>query len=416
LTSKATSKAGLFHVCALLGLLQFGCSDPKKAQGAPPPPTVYVAQVARRDVPLFIEAVSTIDGYVNADIRARVRGYLQTQNYKDGAFVKSGAPLFTIEATEYSAALSSARASLLRALAAQDHNKVLAERDKGLYKTGVVSQQEVDNATAGVRDADGQVQAAQAAVQQASLNLSYTQIKSPLDGVAGIALVRVGNLVGQDGPTLLTTVSQSDPIRATFPMSEAEFVRYRAKRLDGRDLGWAKKQFAKLDQSGITEEGDSGVELVLSDGSVYPHRGVVVAANRQIDVSTGTIQIQALIPNPDGGLRPGQYGRVRIRRQDAGTGVLTVPEKALISVQGTFSVGVVGPDNKVSLKRVELGPSGGGVRVVTKGVNEGDRIVVEGVQKISDGAVVVPKPAPAAASSSTTAAAEPASSAAAAKN
>jgi membrane fusion protein (multidrug efflux system) len=343
--------------------------------------------------------VATIDGYVNADMRARVRGYLKTQNYKDGAVVKAGQTLFTIESAEYAAALSSAKASLARALAAQNHNKVLAERSDGLFKTGVVSRQDVDNATAGVQDADGQVQAARAQVEQASLNLSYTQLKSPIEGVAGIALVRVGNLVGQDGPTLLTTVSQVDPIRVTFPMSEQDYVKYafRSKNLDVRDLAWAKKEFARLASSGATDEGDPGVELVLTDGAVYPHRGVVVAVNRQIDVSTGTIQVQALIPNTNRDLRPGQYGRVRIRRTDAGVGALTVPEKALISVQGTFSLGVVGAGDKVQLRRVELGPSAGGVRVVQKGVTEGERIVVEGVQKISDGAPVVPRPAPSAA-------------------
>jgi membrane fusion protein (multidrug efflux system) len=410
--SRGRFAAAGWAAIALIGVLDVACGEAKKPQ-APPPPTVIVAPVARMDVPLFIEAVATIDGYVNADIRARVRGYLEKQLYKDGAFVKAGQTLFTIEATEYTAALSSARASLARARAAQDHNKVLAERDEGLFKTGVVSRQDVDNANANVADADGQVQAAQAAVQQAQLNLSYTIIKSPLDGVAGLALVRVGNLVGQDGPTLLTTVSELDPIRATFPMSESDYVKYpyRSKNLDARDLTWAKKEFEKLDSGGATDEGDPGVELVLSDGNVYKHRGVVVAVNRQIDVNTGTIQVQALIPNPNGDLRPGQYGRVRIRRTDAGVGALAVPEKSLISVQGTFSVGVVGPDNKVQLRRVELGPGSGGQRIVMKGVSEGDRIVVEGVQKISDGATVVPKQATAAAAS-----AEAASAASAAKN
>jgi membrane fusion protein (multidrug efflux system) len=389
---------------ALLGLA--GCADSKKAQGAPAPPTVYVAPVVRRDVPLYIEAVATVDGYVNAEIRARVRGYLKTQNYKDGAFVKAGQTLFTIESAEYSAALSSAKASLARALAAQNHNKVLADRSDGLFKTGVVSRQDVDNANAGVADADGQVQAARAQVEQASLNLSYTQMKSPIDGVTGIALVRVGNLVGQDGPTLLTTVSQVDPIRVTFPMSEGDYVKYssRSKNLDVRDLAWAKKEFEKLASGGATDDGDPGVELVLSDGTVYARRGVVVAVNRQIDLSTGTIQVQALIPNPNRDLRPGQYGRVRIRRTDAGVGALVVPEKALISVQGSFSLGVVGADDKVQLRKVDLGPSAGGVRVVQKGVTEGERIVVEGVQKISDGSPVVPRPAPTAAAQASAAA------------
>jgi RND family efflux transporter MFP subunit len=400
--------ARLFGAAAsvVLAAALVGCDGTKKAQGAPPPPSVYVAPVVRRDVPLFTEAVATVDGYVNADIRARVRGYLEKQSYADGAFVKEGQTLFSIEKTEYVAALSSAKASLARAQAAQAHNKALFERSEGLFKTGVISQQEVDNATAGVADADGQVQAARAQVAQASLNLSYTDIKSPIDGVAGLALVRVGNLVGQEGPTLLTTVSRIDPVRVTFPLSEVDYVKspFRGKALDGRDLAWAKKQFDALEQGGAVEGGSPGVELVLSDGSTYSHRGVIVAVNRQIDASTGTIQLQALFPNPAGEIRPGQYGRIRIRQKDAGKGVLTVPERALVSVQGTFSLGVVGEGNKVELRRVELGPSAAGVRVVTKGVQEGERIVVDGVQKISDGAVVAPRAAPAASSAAAQAA------------
>jgi membrane fusion protein, multidrug efflux system len=378
---------------AWMGLV--GCGEAKKAAGAPPPPTVYVATVMRSDVPLFIEAVATLDGYDNADIRARVRGYLQAQNYKDGSAVKRGQELFTIESAEYVSALNAARAALARARVAQARNRIQLERDQGLFKTGMISQQDLDNVAASVGDSDAQVQAAQAQVQQAQLNLSYTETKSPIDGVAGIALVRAGNLVGQDGPTLLTTVSQLDPIRVNFPMSENDFVQYpdRFKHLEARDLTWARAQFARLDGGAAAENGDPGIEIVLSDGSIYPHRGVVVASNRQIDPGTGTIQIQALVPNPDRTLRPGQYGRVRIRRQEAGHDMLVVPEKALISVQGTYSVGVVGPDNKVQLRRLELGPSAKGLRIVSKGIAEGERIVVEGVQKISDGALVDAKAA-----------------------
>lgn len=380
---------------AVLSLAQAGCEESKKP-AAPPPPTVYVAPVIRRDVPLYIEAVGNLDGYDNADIRARVRGFLRAQGYKDGSFVKAGQLLFTVETTEYVAAQSAARAALTRGHVMQAHNRVQLERDQGLLKTGMVSQQDVDNAAANFADADGQVQAAEAQLQQADLNLSYTQIHSPIDGVAGLALVRIGNLVGQDGPTLLTTVSQIDPIRVNFPMSEGDFVKYpdRFKDLDARDLAWAKKQFARLDTGGTTDTGDPGLEIILTDGSKYPHRGVIVTTNRQIDPSTGTIQIQALIPNPDGNLRPGQYGRVHITRPEAGHAVLVVPEKALISVQGTYSVGVVGPGDKVQLRRVDVGPSVEGLRVVEQGLAEGDRIVVEGVQKITDGAQVVPKPVP----------------------
>jgi membrane fusion protein (multidrug efflux system) len=273
----------------------------------------------------------------------------------------------------------------------------------------MISQQDMDNAAASLADSEAQIAAAQAALQTASLNLSYTQIKSPIEGVAGLALVRVGNLVGQDGPTLLTTVSQTDPIRLNFAISEVDYVKYpdRFRHLESRDLAWAKKQLAALDGGGKAEGGDPGVEIALADGSVYPHRGIIVTANRQIDASTGTIQVQALAANPDGLLRPGQYARARIRRSEAGHDELVVPEKALISVQGTYSVAVVGPDNKVQLRKVELGPSSHGTQIVTKGVVEGERIVVEGVQKVSDGAVVDPRPAPEGAAASSSSSASP---------
>jgi membrane fusion protein (multidrug efflux system) len=373
-----------------------GCHEEKKAVGAPPPPTVLFAQVERRDVPMFIEAVASVDGYVNAEIRARVRGYLKTQDYKEGSIVKQGQRLFTIEQAEYDNALANAKSAVARAKAAQERDHVQYQRDLDLYKTGVVSRQDVDNAAASVADADGQVAGAQAQLDQAQLNLSYTVMTSPIEGVAGVASVRVGNLVGQDGPTLLTTVSQIDPIRVNFPISEVEYVKYpeRFKDLSMRDLNWARKQFKQLENGTLAEHGDPGIELQLSDGSIYPKRGVIVTANRQIDANTGTIQLQALVPNPDGFLRPGQYARVRVPKPNEGRNVLVVPDIALISVQGSYSVGVIGGDNKVALHRVEVGPSVDGLRVIASGVNEGDKIVVEGVQKISDGATVVPKPAP----------------------
>ena len=211
----------VIHACALTALAaSSGCHEEQKAAGAPPPPTVLFSKVERRDVPMFIEAVASVDGYVNAEIRARVRGYLKTQDYKEGSLVKNGQRLFTIEPGEYENAVSSARSALVRAKAAQERNHVQYQRDQELFKTGVVSRQDVDNAAASVTDADGQVSGAQAQLDQALLNLSYTQMHSPIDGVAGVASVRVGNLVGQDGPTLLTTVSQLDPIRVNFPLSE----------------------------------------------------------------------------------------------------------------------------------------------------------------------------------------------------
>jgi membrane fusion protein (multidrug efflux system) len=377
------------------------CGDDKKpAAGPPPPAKVAVATVERRDVPLYIEAVGAFDGYVNADIRARVRGYLETQAYKDGSTVKAGQTLFTIEATEYQATGKSAQAALSRAKVALSRNKIDLGRDQGLLKAGLASQQDVDNATTAVADAEAQVSAAEAQVQQAQLSLDYTRIKSPITGTAGVALVRVGNLVGQDGPTLLTTVSQLDPIRVNFPLSEVDYVRYpdRFAHLETRDLAWARTALAQLDAQAASGKPDDasigGVEIMLADGSTYKHRGVVVSVNRQIDANTGTTQLQALVANPDNVLRPGEYARVRIRRENEGKNVVIIPEKAMIAVQGTYSVAIVGAGNKITLRRLELGPASEGNRVVTKGLEGGETIVVDGLQRVGEGSIVDPHPAP----------------------
>lgn len=369
---------------------------------APPPPLVYVAEVKRQDLTLYNESLADVSGYVDAEIRARVRGFLKTQHYRDGGQVKAGDLLFTIDPREFENAVASANAGVTRARAASSRNRVMLDRSQGLYQTGMVSQQGLDDARTGVADTGGQLDAAQASLDQAKLNLSYTQIRSPIDGVAGLALVRVGNLVGQDGPTLLTTVSQLDPVRVTFTLSEVDYIKdpQRFHPSDARDLGWAQRQFAKLAADGTTEQGDPGIELLLADGNAYPHRGVVVTLDRQIDSRTGTLRLQALVPNPDGVLRPGQYARVRVRRSDAGRDAVTVPEKALVMVQNTYSVAVVGQGNKVHLQRVRTGALAAGERVIEEGLQGGERIVVEGLQKVSDGIVVRPETAHDAAGSS----------------
>jgi membrane fusion protein (multidrug efflux system) len=370
-----------------------GC-DETKAKPPAPTPHVTVAVVARKDVNLSLEAVGNLDGYVNAEIRARVRGLLQGQRYKDGATVKQGQLLFSIDRAEYAAALDAAKAAVARAETAAAHNKAQLERRKDLGAARVVSRQELEDAEASARDADDQVKAAGAQLRQAELNVSYTEIRSPVTGIAGLAQVRVGNLVGQDGPTLLTTVSEVDPVRVNFPMSEIDYVKAaeRLKQLDGRDRAWAEAQFKKMDAGqGL----DDGLELVLADGSVYAHRGVIVAVNRQVDATTGTIELQALFPNHEGLLRPGQFGRVRMRRRDVGAQALVVPDASLIQVQGTYSLAVVGADGKVKLHRVEVGPAAGPARIITSGVDVGERVVLDGLQKAPDGATVIVDATPA---------------------
>jgi len=363
------------------------CGDAQSTPPLPPPTAMPVGVVpaTRRDVPLSLEAIGSLDGYNNVEIRARVRGFLQSQAYKDGARVKAGDVLFRIEPSEFSTNGEAAEANVARARVALDKAKLEVERDHGLRQAGMISQQDLDNAEAAVRDAEAQVRANGAQAARASLDLRYTTVRSPIDGVAGIAQVRVGNLVGQDGPTLLATVSELDVMRVNFTLPEAEYVRHPQwfADLDHRDLGWAKKQF---------ESGAANLELVLADGSTYAQRAVIVAVDRKLDSATGTAQLQALVPNADGQLRPGEFARVRIPREGEGKNVVVVPERALISVQGSFSVAIVGADRKVTIKPVRLGPTVGGTAIVQTGLDGGEQLVVDGLQQISDGAVVDPHP------------------------
>jgi membrane fusion protein (multidrug efflux system) len=386
-----------YRLVLLITFAASACSETgaKGAASAPPPAAVVLGVVRRQDVPIYVTAVATVTGYIDAEIRARVRGFLQAQRYKDGGNVKAGDLLFLIEPAEYQAAMAAARANLGRAETGQMHNQASLDRRQKLIASKVVSEQELEDAQASARDSGNQIEAARAQLEQARLNLSYTQIRSPITGLAGLALVRAGNLVGQDGPTLLTTVSQVDPMRVTFPLGEVDYVSSadRLRQLQHRDLAWARRQFPRLDRGDATDDGDPGLELLLADGKPYQHRGVLLAANRQVDQGTGTIQMQALFPNPDNLLRPGQYGRVRMRRPDAGGNALVVPESALVQVQGQSSLAVVGPDNRVHLRRVEVGSSAGPLRIITSGVEPGERVVQQGVQKVSDGALVAPQPA-----------------------
>ena len=395
------STAAAVAWAAAYGLSLAACKPEPKPPAAPPPPRVIVAPIEERKVELIAEAVGQIDGYVNAEIRARVRGYLRGQGYRDGAQVKAQQVLFSIDPQEYRAALESARGMLARAHAAVELSKAQLARSEALVRSGTITQRALEDATAANQDAVGQERAAQAAVKKAELDLSYTEVRSPIDGTAGLARVRVGNLVGADGPTLLTTVSQIHPVRVRFPLSERDYLAnsQRWRELNGRDLKWAKEQFAKLEGEPDATVADA-LSLVLADGSTYPRRGVVVATDREVDPSTGTIQIEALFPNPEGILRPGLYARVRMQRERSGETSLVVAQRALLEVQGTYSLAVVGEGNKVELRPVEVGPTTGDERVITKGVARGERVVIEGVQKVSDGAVVGPERAPPAAAKS----------------
>jgi membrane fusion protein (multidrug efflux system) len=368
---------------AVVGL-GVGCKKPPPP--APPPTTVLVALAVKQDLTLTAEAVGTLDGYVNAEIRARVKGFLKSQDYSDGAYVKKGQLLFTIDPAEYVAAVGQAKGALARAQAALGNAHTSVERYKPLVAKQAVSQQDLDNALSMERAGVGAVQSAKASLDEAQLNLSYTRISSPVDGVAGTAAVRVGNLVGQDGPTLLTTVSQLDPMRVNFPISETDYLRFasRIRELSSQDPLDGGPERATLD-------------LVLVDGSKYPIKGWIASVNRQVQSSTGTIQVEALFPNPDRTLRPGQYARIRAPDpiNASGKDVEVVPQTAVRELQGTYTVGVVGPGDVVQIRTVEVGPRSGNVWAITKGVAAGERVITQGLQKVTDGVKVTPLPDPA---------------------
>jgi membrane fusion protein, multidrug efflux system len=371
-----------------LGVL--GCGD--KTPPPPPPPTVLVTQVVKEDVPVYTEFVGTVNGYVNVDIRARVAGFLKSQDYKDGAYVKAGTLLFTIDPAQFQASVLQQQGDLAQAQAMLTRANITVQRYRPLAAKQAISQQDLDNAIAAQESAVGQVETAKAALEQAKLNLSYTKIYSPVDGIVGTAQVNIGNLVGQGTPTLLTTVSQVEPSKVIFNASETDYLRYatRARQVEQQSGAEMDRRLADM-----RDGGQGPLELILADNSVYPYRGFIIAVQRQVSTSTGTIQLEAVFPNPLALLRPGQYARVRGAFPGTGENTLLVPQAAVNEIQGNFTLAVVTPEDKVQIRRVEVGARVGSQWIVTSGVNQGERVIVEGLQKVSDGTLVKPEPAPA---------------------
>lgn len=353
-----------------------GCEE-KTAPVAPPPAEVYVAGVAQKDVPIFQEWVGTMDGYINAQIRARVRGYLQQRPYTEGSRVRTGDLLFAIDARPYQAALDQAKGELGRADAALTKSQQDVARYTPLAAEGAISQQELDNAVQAARSNRAAVEAARANVEQAQLDLDWTQLTSPIDGIAGISVANIGDLISET--SVLTTVSQVDPIKVSFSISEQEYLRF----ADTIELDQPNQRGANL-------------EMILADGSVHPHRGTASIANREVDVKTGTMTIISLFPNPDYRLRPGQYAKVRATTETRSAALL-VPQRSVQEIQGTYQVAVVGADNKVAMRSVRPGPRVGNDWIIDEGLEPGERVIVEGLQKVRDGVAVDPKPADATA-------------------
>jgi RND family efflux transporter MFP subunit len=405
---KAEILAGTIAV--ITALTGVGCTKATSAS-APPPPEVEVAPVEQRDVPIYREWIGTLDGMVNAAIRAQVTGYLLTQNYSEGSYVHKGQLLFQIDPRPFQAAtdqaqgqlaqasaqLAQANAQLLQAqaqLASAEANQRKAQLDEDRYvplaKQSAITQQDLDNATqtnlsskaqvkaaqAQVETAKAQIQAsgaaveaAKAALETAKVNLGFTRLTSPIDGIAGIAQMQVGNLVSP-ASNPVTTVSTLDPIKVNFTVSEQEYLSFMRQETAMKHLQ---------------------LQLVLGDGTTFPQKGRFAFADRQVTESTGAIQLTGLFPNPGNILRPGQYGRVRAV---IGTtaGALLIPQRAVTEMQGTYLVEVVGGDNRVSVQPVKVGDRTGSEWLVTDGLKPGQRVIAEGVMKVAPGMQVNPKP------------------------
>jgi membrane fusion protein (multidrug efflux system) len=355
-------------------LLFVGC-DKEKVRAEAQPPEVEVAAVAQQDVPLYTECISTLDGYVNAQIQPQVTGYLVKQSYAEGTIVHQGDVLFEIDRRPFEAALAATEGQLAQAKAQLGKTKLDVARDTPLAKESAIPQAQLDNDIQANEAAQALVAAAEAQVEQARLNLSFTSVRSLIDGVAGLAKGQIGDLVGPS--TILTTVSQVQPIKAYFAISEQEYLKF-ASRISAVTEG----------RRGIT--GQRTLELILSDGSAYPHKGWVVLADRQVDVKTGTIRMAGAFDNPGSILRPGMFGRIRAVTGVA-KGALLVPQRAVVETQGSYSVVVVGPDNKASIRPVKTGERVGQMWVITDGVQAGEQVIAEGMQKAKEGATVQPK-------------------------
>lgn len=402
----------------LILLTAGGCSNATSAAKPADPPSVQVAEVVQRDVPIYGEWIGTLDGLVNADIKAQVSGYLLEQKYTEGSFVKKGQLLFQIDPRPFQAAvdqahgnlaqangqLAQARAQLVQAeaqLAVAEANQGRTQLDVDRYvplaKQQAITQQDLDNATqnnlaskaqiqaakAAVETAKAQIQAANAAVEAsraaaetAQLNLEFTRLTSPIDGVAGIAQQQVGALVSP-ASGLVTTVSTVDPIKAYFTLSEQEYLAFtrRFPTQVSRDADRSRQQ----------------LDLVLADGTVYPQKGRYYVADRQANQNTGAFRLAGLFPNPGNTLRPGQYGRVRAETATR-KGALMVPQRAVSELQGSYQVAVVDPQNKVNIRTVKVGERAGTMWIIEDGVRSGERVIAEGVQKAAPGTVVNPKP------------------------
>src|SRR6266699_1200005 len=368
------------NLCARLLLiaagLLFSAGCKKKPPAAPPPTTVEVVDVKGQDVPIYHDWIGTLEGLVNAQIRAQVSGYLLTQNYREGDPVKKGDVLFQIDPRPFQAALGQAKGQLAQAEAQFGKTELDVKRFRPLAKLNAISQQELDDAIQANLAAKAAVTSAKAAVAQAEVSLEFTRIVSPIAGIPGIARAQIGDLVGP-ATGELTTVSTLDPIKLYYNVTEQAYINF-TKLFADETVRNQRVQQLELD-------------LILADGTTYPRLGRVYAVDRQINPTTGALRVEALFPNPGNALRPGQFARVRVKF-DTRKGALLVPQRAVSELQGSYQIVVVGSDSKAHIRPVKVGERSGAVWIIEEGLQPGERVVVEGIQKVKEGTEVNPKP------------------------
>src|SRR6266705_1747421 len=363
----------LLFSCFLLFL--GGCSS-GKATSAPPPTVVEVATVVQQDTPIYSEWVAILDGYVNAQIQPHVSGYIVRQNYKEGSVVRKGDVLFQIDPRPFKAAVDQAKGQLAQAEAQLGKASLDVQRDTPLAQARAIAQSQLDTEIQAKLGAQATVLAAKANVEQAELNIEWTRVTSLVSGIAGIALVQFGGLVGPS--SVLTSVSQVDPIKAYFTVSEQEFTDFHRRFPTQESVEEQRRRIA--------------LELKLADGSVYERPGTIYFADREVNPATGAIRIAGVFPNPNNLLRPGGYGRIRASAKTQ-NGALLVPQRAVIELQGSHQVAVVGNDNKVSIRALTVADRVGDLWIVTEGLKPGEQVIVEGVMKVRDGTTVKAVPA-----------------------
>ncbi len=353
-----------------------GCGK-KEAVSAGPPPEVLVMEAATRDVPVFREWLGTIDGSENAEIRARVSGYLIKRDYDEGSLVKKDQLLFEIDPRPFQAALAEAKSQLEQAKAMQLASQADKERSTKLFDQKVISVQENTNKTQLNEANISKVSALEANVEQAQLNVNFCKVTAPVEGIAGIAKAQVGDLVGTGSSVVLTNVSALDPAKILFPISETDYLLANQRIQEALNMPFQQRP--------------EGIELILSDGSIFRNKGRLLSIDRQVQTTTGTILVTALVQNPGSVLRPGFYARVRLVAQMLKDAVV-VPQRAVSEVQGAYQLGIVGADGKADIRPVKVGPRTGTDWVITSGLTAGEKVVVEGFQKIKTGAPVTAKP------------------------